>query len=239
MSNYQKTETIRSFQETTSVKHHIVLLGDSIFDNREYVEPDPCVIDQLGNKLPSAWKATLRAIDGDKIGNVESQLVALPADSTFLILSVGGNDALGYLNLFGEKVRDVGEAILLLADVVQYFSEIYRGMLDNVLKKGLPIALCTIYLPRFPEKELQRVAVTALAVFNDVIIQEAFKHGLPLLDLRLICHDDADYANPIEPSAHGGDKITDYILKIVHEWQASERQTQVFCPVKQDDVEGQ
>ena len=62
---------------------------------------------------------------------------------------------------------------------------------------------------------LQRLAVTALTIFNDVIIREAFLAGVPLLDLRLICSEDADYANEIEPSVAGGEKITGAILKLI------------------------
>jgi len=72
---------------------------------------------------------------------------------------------------------------------------------------GRPTALCTIYEPRYPDPRVQRLAVTGLALFNDVITRAAFAHGLPVLDLRLICDNDADFANPIEPSAQGGDKI--------------------------------
>ena len=39
------------------------------------------------------------------------------------------------------------------------------------------------------------------------ILRVAFEHALPLLDLRLICDEDADYANPIEPSSYGGAEI--------------------------------
>jgi hypothetical protein len=54
-----------------------------------------------------------------------------------------------------------------------------------------------------------------LAVFNDEISRAAFAHRLPLIDLRLICSDDADYANPIEPSAKGGAKIAGAIARLV------------------------
>ena len=43
--------------------------------------------------------------------------------------------------------------------------------------------------------------------FNDVILRVAFEHHLPVIDLRLICNEPADYANPIEPSGRGGRKI--------------------------------
>ena len=46
----------------------------------------------------------------------------------------------------------------------------------------------------------QRRASTALNAFNDVILRAAFETGTPLIDLRLVCSDPGDYANPIEPS---------------------------------------
>jgi hypothetical protein len=42
-----------------------------------------------------------------------------------------------------------------------------------------------------------------LSVFNDTITREAAR-GLALIDLRLICTEDEDLANPIEPSVIGG-----------------------------------
>ena len=62
---------------------------------------------------------------------------------------------------------------------------------------------------------MQKLAVTALASFNDVIIRQAVLNGLPLIDLRLICSEASDYANPIEPSDTGGKKIAGKILELV------------------------
>lgn len=41
------------------------------------------------------------------------------------------------------------------------------------------------------------------------------QHNLPVIDLRLVCCEPSDYANAIEPSSLGGEKITDNIVKIV------------------------
>jgi len=43
---------------------HIVLLGDSIFDNQPYVAPGRATIDALSARLPAGWQATLVARDG-------------------------------------------------------------------------------------------------------------------------------------------------------------------------------
>jgi hypothetical protein len=74
----------------------------------------------------------------------------------------------------------------------------------------------------------QKVAVAALATFNDVIIKQAFLAGVPLIDLRLVCSEDSDYANEIEPSESGGEKIARTILKAVNEHDFSKRKTEVF-----------
>jgi hypothetical protein len=43
---------------------HIVLLGDSVFDNAAYVAGGPHVLRQLRGILPAGWRATMNALDG-------------------------------------------------------------------------------------------------------------------------------------------------------------------------------
>ena len=88
-------------------------------------------------------------------------------------------------------------------------------MLEAVLARGLPTAICTIYNPSYPDALRQRVSVAALTFLNDPIVRIAAERGLPLIDLRLICTDPADYANPIEPSSRGGEKIAAAITGLV------------------------
>jgi hypothetical protein len=47
--------------KTMSAEFHVVLLGDSIFDNRAYTGGDPDVIAHLRALLPSGWQASLVA----------------------------------------------------------------------------------------------------------------------------------------------------------------------------------
>jgi hypothetical protein len=111
----------------------------------------------------------------------------------------------------------VGQALLRMASIAEDFEREYRRMFDFVLVGRLPVAVCSIYYPAFEEAGLQRMAVAAETFFNDVILRCAFEQGVPLLDLRLICDERADYANPIEPSAQGGAKITGVIARVVRE----------------------
>ena len=196
--------------------YHVVLLGDSIFDNAAYVgEGEPDVVSQVRGLMPAGSKATLLAVDGSRVGGVSRQLQRLPEDATHLILSCGGNDALGHAGILNERASSAAEVLARLARVGDSFERDYREALKQVLGRALPVVLCTIYYPRFPDAALQEVAVTALAVFNDCIIRAAFAAGVPLIDLRLVCAGREDYANPIEPSARGGGKIAAAIVRAV------------------------
>ncbi|MBI2486207.1 MAG: SGNH/GDSL hydrolase family protein [Deltaproteobacteria bacterium] len=208
--------------------NHIVLLGDSIFDNASYVEGGPDVRAQLQQRLSKEWKVTLLAVDGSTTQDFHFQLPRLPSDTSHIIISSGGNDALEYMNFLYEGAKSVADVLDRLAGIAERFEKKYHQMLVNVLSLGLPTAVCTIYYPRFPDPMLQRIAVTALTVFNDCIISEAFATGIPLLDLRLICNEDRHYANPIEPSVAGGAKIVEAIAKLLLEHDFNNRRTQVF-----------
>lgn len=197
---------------------HIVLLGDSIFDNAAYVPGEPDVVRQLRELLPEDWSASLAAVDGAVTRNVAAQLSHLPGEASHLAVSVGGNDALTASHILGARAETVGDGVAMLAEAQARFAADYSAMLAQVLERGLPTALATIYdTPRWAPNH--RIIRTALAVFNDVITRAAFEHALTLIDLRLICADDEDYANPIEPSAKGGAKIAAAIARFLEQAQ--------------------
>ena len=100
---------------------HIVLLGDSIFDNAAYVAGGPDVVRQLRDILPSGWRATLNARDGAVIADLPLQLQRLPTDATHLVVSIGGNDALGESGLLDRKVTSMVEALELITEVRERF----------------------------------------------------------------------------------------------------------------------
>jgi hypothetical protein len=208
---------------------HIVLLGDSIFDNRAYVFPgEPSVIEQLQAILPESWKASLLALDGSTTAGVTLQSQQVPPDATHLVISVGGNNALPYLSILPDSAQSIAEALRRFSTIQKEFEEKYFEMLEIVLKHELPTTLCTIYYPAYPDEDFQNLAVTALSTFNDCIIRAAVSTGCPLIDLRLICNEPSDYANPIEPSAAGGAKIVSVIKKVIEKHDFSQGRTAVY-----------
>src|SRR4051794_30299322 len=124
---------------------HVVLLGDSIFDNLRYVAPGPDVIAQLRDVLPAGWRATLRAVDGATTAGLASQLRMVPADATHLVISIGGNDALQNLDLLTLRVSSAAQALEAFARRLAAFEEAYRRAIRTVAELGRPTTVCTIY----------------------------------------------------------------------------------------------
>jgi hypothetical protein len=207
--------------------NHVVLLGDSIFDNARYVPGRPALVDQVRGCLPPGWRVSLLAVDGHITEDVAGQLAELPADVSHLCVSVGGNDALGYSGVLFAPAESSADVFARLSDIYDQFRRDYRAMLGAVLARQKPTVVCTIY-DSIPG--LDRNALTGLMGFNDCILREAFEAGLPVIDLRFICGKAADYSHvsSIEPSAIGGAKIAGAITQVVTRHDFSLRQTVVY-----------
>jgi hypothetical protein len=196
--------------------NHLVLLGDSILDNRAYVAGGPAVIDQVQKAVPAGWKASLLAVDGNTSVQVPDQLKRLPSDCTHLVLSAGGNDAIGCLDLMGTPASNLMGALGTLSKILVGFEQSYKALITELLSLNKPLMVCTIYdsVPGLVDP-----LKLALGLFNDVIIRTAVSRSVPILDLRMICTESGDYStkSPIEPSSQGGNKIAtrmaDAILK--------------------------
>jgi lysophospholipase L1-like esterase len=219
----------RAAATPTAGAKHIVLLGDSIFANTAYVGEGPDVIQQLERRLPSGARATLNAVDGAVTSAIKLQLQIAPEDTTHIVISAGGNDALHQAGLLEEKASSVAEALGKLAAVQETFAQDYRAMLDEVTARGLPVAVCTIYDPRFDDAKQRRIAAIGLNVFNDIITREAAARGLALIDLRLICTEPGDLANPIEPSVRGGAKVAGAITAFATDYDFTKGRCEVFA----------
>jgi hypothetical protein len=196
------------------MQRQVVLLGDSIFDNAAYVPGERCVTEQLRALLLPTDEIALLAVDGNVAADVENQLRNLPANATHLVLSVGGNDAIGSTDCLFEPVQNVTEALSVLAEIRESFQESYCTVIDALKSTGKTGCVCTIY-EAIPN--LSREMKTALALFNDTIVRAALTAGFSIIDLREICTEPDDFSarSPIEPSARGGQKIAGEIAKWV------------------------
>ncbi|MCP5207049.1 MAG: SGNH/GDSL hydrolase family protein [Hahellaceae bacterium] len=206
---------------------HIVLAGDSIFDNGPYVDEPDAVIKQITRRLSDGTKATLLARDGDVTEQVADQLSQLPKDTTHLFVSCGGNDALKEIGQLMEPVTDAGEAFDLFSEIRRSFQQRYIRMLFSCKQKVSNLTVCTVYdsVPEIEEREF-----TALALFNEIILRESFQLGIPVIDLRLLCNEPSDYStiSSIEPSKEGANKIVNQILRVVDKHKFNSEQSMIY-----------
>lgn len=194
---------------------HICLMGDSFFDNDEYIPGEPGVIEQMRRSIPKNWTAFKVAVDGDCIEDIPNQLEKVPAHITDIVVSIGGNDLMKFRHLLarvaeGEQLEDV------IASPLADFEIAYGWMLDSVAEHGTKVTVCTIYtaIP-FAEPEMRDHAPSAIGAFNAIILRLAEARGLSVIRLDLACTENDDFSDmsPIEPSSKGGQKIVDAILQ--------------------------
>lgn len=199
------------------MKKHVVLLGDSIFDNAVYVNTGEAVSDRLREYLGDDSEVSLLASDGATVAGVFGQLDRLPEDATQLFLSIGGNDALWVAgSVYSNTSANFQEALNVFANHAEEFRIEYERLLNQLEQTGLPVTVCTIY-DSVPTLELSERAL--LCVFNDSITRFAFQFNMGLIDLRLICNEPEDYTGitPIEPSAQSSKKIARAINDAVNQ----------------------
>jgi hypothetical protein len=161
----------------TERRNHIVLLGDSIFDNAAYTRGAPDVVTHLRRLLPHSWEATLCAVDGARIPGLAAQLARVPVDASHLVIAIGGNDALQNSDLLSLRVASSAQALEIFADRITAFERAYRTAITHALRLERHTAICTVYNGAL-EPERAAIARVGLALFNDVILRTA-------VDLRL------------------------------------------------------
>jgi len=222
----------------------IALFGDSTLDNKLWVDKrTPSVTEHLRGKISTGqmgphaaatWTCDNFAIDGALVNAVHDQLevahTKLQAGATHAIVSVGGNNGLALLGEIENGALATSPLRLASAvhGILTSFRRSYEAMLDAVQARCRCVVLCGFYAPcqlgRFTNSHygssvrgaLRRIAVaTGVAALNHVVASVARSRRLPLIDLRAIFDSEWDYANPIEPSAQGGDKISENILHAI------------------------
>jgi len=106
----------------------------------------------LRKLAPKEWQISRLAVDGAVSSSVIRQLDHLPATTTHLVISAGGNDALVESGVLDAAPRSVSEALLMLANIQDRFQQDYRRMLEAADKHKLPTAICAVYDPALPTR---------------------------------------------------------------------------------------
>ena len=199
----------------------VLLYGDSIIDNKYYVsEGEKSVLEHL--QTISTDEFIQIALDGDTTTDVlDKQLqVFTIKDGSKIVLSIGGNDLLQHLPfLYKSNFENINEGLESLQnEIFSPLAERYEAIVESLSSYRANLLLLTVYegdLGRTDEFNgvLDSSKIMASA-FNDIVYKTAKKYDADVLELRHIFTSSEDYANPIEPSHIGGEKLA----KAITEW---------------------
>ena len=180
-------------------KKNIILLGDSILNNSNYVNPGESVSDLIKSK--GGINIMNVAIDKSKIKDINKQLIRIPSNynnsNTYIFISVGGNDILNFPSQNDEQINEL-------------FKEYLKNIkaIKNKFPKSKIVAL-NIY---HPPSSYYKMYYNSIGLWNELLDQNTFEK-YKVLNIDNIIKTKNDLVHHIEPSKQGSIKIANAIVK--------------------------
>ena len=200
--------------------NRVVLFGDSIIDNKTYVSHGEfSVLEHLENI--SNYEYIQVAYDGHTTFDVQNKQLHLSTivKPSHIVLSVGGNDLLQNLSYLSKgPVSNVNEAVSgIQQHIFEPLEQRFETIIEELSSQRANLLICTVYegdLGRTDEfKDVLDSSKIMVSSFNDIVYKTAKKYNADVLELREIFITSDDYANPIEPSHTGGEKLAKSIVE--------------------------
>ena len=207
-------------------KVKVVCLGDSIFQNQDYVGINDSVQDKLTTALSKKKSSGLvLAQDNAKIKSVHSQIKTLEdmknwgGSNDYIFLSVGGNDILTDYKPISDKHSEfIGNSLVnhKRKEANRIFRK-YVELVKKICKKfpGSKVVLSTIY---YPQDEDYVKYHNVIKYWNQNVIDYANDHPSQIstvLRTDKLVKNPQDFTHFYEPSAIGSRKIVQGITQIV------------------------
>jgi lysophospholipase L1-like esterase len=186
----------KSLKEGLTNNDTVILMGDSVLNNANYVPAGKSVYDSLKSKLS---KVINIAKDGATISDLYGQLDKIPVDlnntNTYIFISAGGNDILN------KRTELSSTEIRRLFDSYMEFLKALRTKLGSV-----KINILNLYLPSNPRYQTYK---TSIEQWNQLIQSSSNKVGemYNVVDLHALLKIPDDFVYDIEPSESASDKI--------------------------------
>ena len=198
-----KYESIIS--ENFSNNNNIILLGDSILKNNNYVKNGLSIEDILREK--KGENLYCLAANNSTIVDIYSQLDNIPVeinnDKTTIFISSGGNDI---LSQYVDRDSDISNTHILNVIFIAY-KKLVKGIQTKMNKSK--IVLIDIYYPTSNQFTQFHPIVKE---WNKLIEKYANKNSFGLLQISKSVTSSDDFTLSIEPSEKGGEKIANSIL---------------------------
>jgi lysophospholipase L1-like esterase len=190
----------KSFKEGLTNNDNIVLIGDSVLNNSNYVPSGKSVVDALKSKTQNVFNF---AKDGATISDCYGQLDKIPIEldkaETYVFISAGGNDI---LNKRGQ---------LTSAEIRKLFND-YMDFIKALRVKltTAKINILNLYIPANPRYQSYKSSIDQ---WNQLIKEYSSKIGemYNVINLDTLLTTNADFVYDIEPSESASEKIANVI----------------------------
>ena len=217
-----QANSVQEGVDARDVIRHLVLLGDAL-ENLE-LGLDPAE-DVLVPRPRNPWKLTV--LEPPQVLE-RGWARAIPIDATHIGICLDGGWAIEASGLLRGSAQSVSGALETLADAADRFEEIFTSLVAAALEAGLPTVVCTLVPSRHGEPLRQRIAATALAIFNDRILRQAVAANLSVVDLRIVCDEEGDYATETLLSRAGVRKVANVGRSALYEVSREPGRTRVY-----------
>ena len=187
----------KSLKEGLTNNNNIILMGDSVLNNSNYVPEGKSVYDNLKTRLNNVLNV---AKDGATINDLYLQLEKIPIElnssETFIFISAGGNNILNK-----QTNTDINQ---LFNSYMDFFNAL-RVKLSNV-----KINIMNLYLPANPRFQSYKKTIDQ---WNNLINKNSSKVGemYNVVDINSLLTSTSDFVYDIEPSESGSEKIANII----------------------------
>jgi len=189
-----------------SIKNY-VLMGDSILNNVSYVPSGKNIEALLKKQAPDDNVINLAKNDTTmtqippQIDNLRELDAKYNDSNTIIFLSVGGNDILATYER--NETPDFDDMI----------KEKYKKLVDSIkiVAPEAKLYLLDLYFPRNKENQQFWPVITE---WNNKLTTFALNNNASIFKVSSILTEPDDFTNKVEPSAIGGQKIVDAMLKM-------------------------
>lgn len=191
----------KSLKEGLTNNDNIILMGDSVLNNSNYVPIGKSVEDVLKRKTDKVLNVSK---DGATINDLYSQLDKIPIElnknNTYIFISIGGNDILNK----GSQLNN--QEIMNLFNKYMEFLKALRVKLG-----GAKLNIMTLYLPANPRYESYKRSIEE---WNRLINEYSNKVGemYNVINLYSLLNKPDDFVYDIEPSESASEKIANIIF---------------------------
>ena len=187
-------------KEGLTNNNKVILMGDSVLNNSNYVSFGKSVVDILKTKTSNILNVSK---DGATINDLYSQLDKIPIDlnseETYIFISVGGNDILN------KRSNLTSAEVTTLFNTYMEFLKAFRTKLGST-----KLNIMNLYLPANPRYQSYKQIID---FWNNLINKYSIGVGemYNVIDLNSVLKSPNDFVYDIEPSELASEKIANLI----------------------------